>query len=125
MAAFLTNKNPLNLPNVVIHSAGKTWEKINNIADTLVEDAGYLPKNIHLVFIDAPKGAAEERNASRQRSIPLENLETYQKAAAKTFKELIERPPKNIQGKFIRVLNDRTFADPMEARKKARFIVER
>jgi hypothetical protein len=125
MTTFLTNKNPLTLPNVVVHSAGKSWEKIDKIANTLVEEAGYLPKNVHLVFVEAPKKTAGERNAARTRSVPSQDLEKYQQAAARTFRALMERPPRNIRGKFIRVLNSRTFTSAADARENAQFIIER
>lgn len=67
----LSLKDKTRLPNILFSITGKDIKDIEQYAKPLIE-AGYQPKNVHLVWILTPSQRAIEANKTRGREVPNE-----------------------------------------------------
>lgn len=67
------NKSKETLPNIVLNITGKDVHDFARLSVPFVE-AGYKPKNVHIIWVLTPYKEASENNASRDRVVPNEIL---------------------------------------------------
>lgn len=63
------NKSKETLPNIVLNITGKDVHDFARLAVPFVE-AGYKPKNVHIIWVLTPYKEASENNSSRDRVVP-------------------------------------------------------
>ena len=67
------NKSKNTLPNIVLNITGKDIHDFASLAIPFVE-AGYKPKNVHIIWVLTPYKEASVNNSSRDRVVPNEIL---------------------------------------------------
>jgi hypothetical protein len=67
------NKSKSTLPNVVLNITGKDVHDFARLSVPFVE-AGYKPKNVHIIWVLTPYKEASENNKNRDRVVPEEIL---------------------------------------------------
>jgi len=97
------------LPNILFDVTLKDVAKLNKYIPMLL-DAGYEPKNIHLIWVLANYHIAVKRNSNRKRIVPDNILLKTHEGAAKTMYDILEKGakslPKGLNGRIDVILNN-------------------
>ena len=105
MLSGKTNKETL--PNLLFDITAK---KVNSISDVIkpLVDAGYDPKNIHLIWVLTDYHLAVSNNKGRDRVVPDDILLGTHEGAAKTIWGILTKGlPKGLNGRIDVILNNR------------------
>lgn len=106
------NKSKGTLPNIVLNITGKDIHDFAYLSVPFVE-AGYSPKNIHVIWVLTPYNEASENNKKRDRVVPNEILEKTHKGVKRTM-DIIRKSNGTIEYEHngqIRNFNVRKFID--------------
>jgi hypothetical protein len=105
MLSGKTNKETL--PNLLFDITAK---KVNSITDVIkpLVDAGYDPKNIHLIWVLTDYHLAVSNNKGRDRVVPDDILLGTHEGAAKTIWSILTKGlPSGLNGRIDVILNNR------------------
>lgn len=93
------------LDNVIFDITAKNFKAIEGVAPALV-DAGYDPKNIHIVWVLTNYDVAVSQNATRDRVVPADILLQTHEGAALTMSKITRNgyKPKGTDGSIYIVL---------------------
>lgn len=96
------------LPNIIFDITAKDIKDITEVLP-LLQEAGYEPRNIHLVWILANYKVALNSNLERSRTVPEDVLIKNHTGAAKTMVKIMQsgKMPKGMDGDFHVILNNR------------------
>ena len=96
------------LPNILFDITAKSPKDIANKIPALL-NAGYEPRNIHLVWVLTNYSVAVKNNADRARVVPDDILLQTHEGAAKTMWTIIDggKMPLGVDGRFDVILNNR------------------
>lgn len=95
------------LPNVIFDI---TLKEIGDITEVMpkLQEVGYDPKNIHIVWVLTNYRVAVTNNAGRERVVPEDILLKTHEGAAKTMYQIVSGSiPRGIDGKVAVILNNR------------------
>lgn len=95
------------LPNVIFDI---TLKEIGDITEVMpkLQEVGYDPKNVHIVWVLTNYRVAVTNNANRARVVPEDILLKTHEGAAKTMYQIVSGSiPKGINGKVAVILNNR------------------
>ena len=102
-------ENKETLPNLLFDITAKKVSSITEVIEPLI-DAGYDPKNIHLIWVLKNFNAAVEANKDRDRVVPDDILLQTHEGAAKTMWEVLTQiKPKGLDGRIDVILNNNEF----------------
>lgn len=105
MLSGKTNKETL--PNLLFDITAKKVSSISDVIKPLV-DAGYDPKNIHLIWVLTNYHLAVKQNKDRARVVPDDILLGTHEGAAKTIWGILTKGlPKGLNGRIDVILNNR------------------
>lgn len=100
-------QNKETLPNLLFDITAKKVASITEVIDPLIQ-AGYNPKNIHLIWVLTNYYTAVEANKERDRVVPDDILLQTHEGAAKTMWEVLTQiKPKGLEGRIDVILNNR------------------
>lgn len=96
------------MPNIVFDITSKEIGDISEVIPDLIK-VGYLPKDIHIVWVLTKYSIAIQQNATRDRIVPDDIMLKTHAGAANTMWRLIDKGklPKNVDGGFYVILNNR------------------
>jgi hypothetical protein len=104
------NSGSGNKPNIMFNLAMKAGDMLE-VKDFL-HDAGYLPKDTHLVWVLVDKQEAIKNNLERERVAPLETLKLYHKIVRQNITDIINNNRfDDINGEMYVILNKRIHTD--------------
>lgn len=95
------------LPNVIFDI---TLKEISDISEVMpkLQEVGYDPKNVHIVWVLTNYRVAVMNNADRERVVPEDILLKTHEGAAKTMYQIVSGSiPRGINGKVAVILNNR------------------
>ena len=99
--------NKETLPNLLFDITAKKVSSISNVIKPLV-DAGYDPKNIHLIWVLTDYHLAVSNNKNRDRVVPDDILLNTHEGAAKTMWSILTGGlPSGLNGRIDVILNNR------------------
>ena len=99
--------NKETLPNLLFDITAKKVSSISDVIKPLV-DAGYDPKNIHLIWVLTDYHLAVSNNKGRARVVPDDILLGTHEGAAKTIWGILTKGlPKGLNGRIDVILNNR------------------
>jgi len=99
--------NKETLPNLLFDITAKKVASITEVINPLIQ-AGYNPKNIHLIWVLTNYYTAVEANKERDRVVPDDILLQTHEGAAKTMWEVLTQiKPKGLGGRIDVILNNR------------------
>jgi hypothetical protein len=105
MLSGKTNKETL--PNLLFDITAKKVSSITDVIKPLV-DAGYDPKNVHLIWVLTDYHLAVSNNKGRDRVVPDDILLGTHEGAAKTIWGILTKGlPKGLNGRIDVILNNR------------------
>jgi hypothetical protein len=105
MLSGKTNKETL--PNLLFDITAKKVSSITEVIKPLV-DAGYDPKNVHLIWVLTDYHLAVSNNKGRDRVVPDDILLGTHEGAAKTIWGILTKGlPKGLNGRIDVILNNR------------------
>jgi hypothetical protein len=105
MLSGKTNKETL--PNLLFDITAKKVSSITEVIKPLV-DAGYDPKNVHLIWVLTDYHLAVSNNKGRDRVVPDDILLNTHEGAAKTIWGILTKGlPKGLNGRIDVILNNR------------------
>lgn len=100
------NSSPERLPNVLFDVTLKEVDKLHKFLPIL-QEAGYKPRNIHLVWVLTDYEIAVQRNRDRPRIVPEDILIQTHEGAANTVTGLVDRGlPQGMDGAVHVILNN-------------------
>jgi hypothetical protein len=95
------------LPNIIFDTTFKDMDDLNTYVPKLMR-MGYDPKSIHITWVLTNYQVAIKNNSERARVVPADILLQTHQGAARTVFELVKTGlPKDIDGGFYVVLNNR------------------
>lgn len=95
------------LPNIIFDTTFKDMDDLNTYVPKLMR-MGYDPKSIHITWVLTNYQVAIKNNSERARVVPADILLQTHQGAARTVFELVKTGlPKEIDGGFYVVLNNR------------------
>jgi hypothetical protein len=95
------------LPNIIFDTTFKDMDDLNTYVPKLMR-MGYDPKSIHITWVLTNYQVAIKNNSERPRVVPADILLATHQGAARTVFELVKAGlPKEIDGGFYVVLNNR------------------
>jgi len=105
--ALLSDVSQDRLPNIIFDI---TLKEIGDITEVMpkLQEVGYDPKNIHIVWVLTNYRVAVMNNAGRERVVPEDILLKTHEGAAKTMYQIVTGSiPRGINGKVAVILNNR------------------
>jgi hypothetical protein len=105
--ALLSDVSQDRLPNIIFDI---TLKEIGDITEVMpkLQEVGYDPKNIHIVWVLTNYRVAVMNNAGRSRVVPEDILLKTHEGAAKTMYQIVTGSiPRGINGKVAVILNNR------------------
>lgn len=105
--ALLSDVSQDRLPNIIFDI---TLKEIGDITEVMprLQEVGYEPKNIHIVWVLTNYRVAVTNNAGRERVVPEDILLKTHEGAAKTMYQIVSGSiPSGIDGKVAVILNNR------------------
>ena len=105
--ALLSDVSQDRLPNIIFDI---TLKEIGDITEVMpkLQEVGYDPKNIHIVWVLTNYRVAVMNNAGRERVVPEDILLKTHEGAAKTMYQIVTGSiPRGIDGKVAVILNNR------------------
>lgn len=106
MALLDTFKDPTRLPNIIMDKTLAKKGDIDKVVNILTE-AGYTPRNIHLIWVLTNYYIAVERNKTRSRVVPEDIVFATHQGAAKTMTDLLtSQVPNSLDGSVYVILNN-------------------
>lgn len=95
------------LPNILFDITLKEIEDITEVMPKL-QEVGYDPKNVHIVWVLTNYRVAVMNNAGRERVVPEDILLKTHEGAAKTMYQIVTGTiPRGVDGKVAVILNNR------------------
>lgn len=99
-------KNKETLPNILFNVTFKNKADVYDMIPKLI-GVGYLPKNIHMIWVLADYRVSLSRNASRKRVVPSDILLYSHAEAGKNMIDVIRGSiPPNLDGRIDIILNN-------------------
>jgi hypothetical protein len=99
--------NPDTLPNILFDITAKNIKSVNEVLPDLI-NAGYDPKNIHLIWVLTNYNIAVKNNQGRDRIVPSDILLQTHEGAAKTIWDMLTGSlPSQINGRVDVILNNK------------------
>lgn len=95
------------LPNIIFDITLKELDDIDEVMPKL-QEVGYDPRNVHIVWVLTNYRVAVSNNAGRDRVVPEDILLKTHEGAAKTMYDIIKGSiPRGVDGKIAVILNNR------------------
>lgn len=95
------------LPNIIFDITLKELDDIDEVMPKL-QEVGYDPRNVHIVWVLTNYRVAVTNNAGRDRVVPEDILLKTHEGAAKTMYDIIKGSiPRGVDGKIAVILNNR------------------
>lgn len=113
LTALLKGKDPRRLPNILFDISGKKLGSITEVIEQL-KLAGYVSKNIHLLWVFVSYSLAGDRNALRPRKVSPQTLFDTHHGAMETMMYILYGggiPRSLLDGDITIILNDKEIAD--------------
>lgn len=102
---MLSSASPDHLPNIIFDITGKRKDMKRYIQDLMA--VGYLPENIHLIWVLTNYYDAVERNKSRSRVVPDDVILASHESTANVMNNILNGDTiENLDGSYYIILNN-------------------